>query len=51
MIYPYQLAYGEIGENTSSGRVKIPPFETLIFDLEIISVEAELDDDEPGPDI
>ena len=42
MIFPYQLAYGEIGEHTSNGKVKIPPFETLIFDIEIISVEAEL---------
>ncbi|TFH26994.1 MAG: hypothetical protein E4H10_05345, partial [Bacteroidia bacterium] len=42
MIFPYQLAYGEVGEYTNSKKVKIPPFETLIFDLEIISVEAEL---------
>jgi len=51
MIFPYQLAYGELGENTSSGKVKIPPFETLIFDLEIISVEAELEDEPAGPEI
>jgi FKBP-type peptidyl-prolyl cis-trans isomerase len=39
MIFPYDLAYGLAGENTSSGKVKIPPFETLVFDLEILSVE------------
>jgi FKBP-type peptidyl-prolyl cis-trans isomerase FkpA len=50
MIFPYQLAYGEIGEYTSSQKVKIPPFETLIFDLEIISVEAELPVDPGGPE-
>jgi len=48
MIFPYQLAYGEVGEYTNNGKLKIPPFETLIFDLEIISVEAELDY-EAGP--
>jgi len=51
MIFPYQLGYGEVGEFTSGGNVKIPPFETLIFDLEVLSVEAELEDEEPGPDI
>ena len=51
MIFPYQLGYGEVGEYTNRGNVKIPPFETLIFDLEVLSVEAELVvDDDPGPD-
>lgn len=49
MIFPYQLAYGETGEYTSNGTLKIPPFETLLFDIEIISVEAELDY-EAGPE-
>ena len=44
LIFPYQLAYGEAGEYNSSGKVKIPTFETLVFDLEIISVEATLAD-------
>lgn len=51
MIFPYQLAYGEMGEFTNGGKVKIPPFETLIFDLEVLSVEAELDDNDPGPEL
>jgi len=50
MIFPYQLAYGEVGEYTSNQKVKIPPFETLVFDLEIISVEAELEDELAGPE-
>jgi len=50
MIFPYQLAYGEIGEYTSGQKVKIPPFETLIFDLEVISVEAELPEDPSAPE-
>jgi len=40
-----------VGEYTNSGNVKIPPFETLIFDLEVLSVEADLEDEDPGPDI
>lgn len=50
MIFPYQLAYGELGEKTSSNKVKIPPFETLIFDLEVLSVEAELEEDPASPE-
>ncbi len=48
MIFPYQLAYGELGEYTDFGNVKIPPYETLMFDVEILSVEAAIDEDEPG---
>jgi FKBP-type peptidyl-prolyl cis-trans isomerase FkpA len=51
MIIPYQLAYGENGERTTAGNVKIPPFETLIFDVEILSVEAAIEEDEPGSDL
>jgi FKBP-type peptidyl-prolyl cis-trans isomerase len=48
MIFPQQLAYGPAGEYTSKGNIKIPPYETLIFDVEILSVEAELDDTGSG---
>ena len=48
MIFPYQLAYGPLGEYTSQGKVKIPPYETLLFDVEILSVEAEIEVDDPG---
>ncbi len=50
MIFPYELGYGLVGENTPGGKVKIPPFETLIFDLEILSVEATLAEDPGGPE-
>ena len=50
MIFPYQLAYGEFGDRTTGGKVKIPPFETLIFDIEILSVEADEDDTPGGPE-
>jgi len=49
MIFPYDLAYGEAGDYTSGGNQKIPPFETLIFDLEVLSVEAE-DDEHEDPE-
>lgn len=50
LIFPYQLAYGPQGEFTSQKNVKIPPYETLLFDIEIISVEAETEDDETEVD-
>jgi FKBP-type peptidyl-prolyl cis-trans isomerase len=45
LIIPYPLAYGEIGRFTSSGKVAIPPYETLVFDVEVISVDPEEDED------
>jgi FKBP-type peptidyl-prolyl cis-trans isomerase len=41
LIIPYQLAYGPDGQRTSRGNPSIPPYETLVFDIEIISVEAD----------
>ncbi|RLD93108.1 MAG: hypothetical protein DRJ29_09875 [Bacteroidetes bacterium] len=49
LIIPYLLAYGAYGKYTSLGNVAIPPYETLVFDVEVISVEPE-DDDEIHPD-
>lgn len=48
LVIPYQLAYGE--EEKLSGNVRtMPPYETLVFDVEILSVEpGEGDDDDPG---
>ena len=38
MLYiPYSLGYGDEGRNTSAG-VAIPPFSTLIFEVELIKV-------------
>ncbi len=48
LIIPYPLAYGEYGKYTSSGNVSIPAYETLVFDVEVISVDPEDDEDDPG---
>jgi FKBP-type peptidyl-prolyl cis-trans isomerase len=48
MIFPHQLAYGPTGEYTSKGNIMIPPYETLLFDIEILSVEAVVDDTGSG---
>lgn len=51
LIIPYQLGYGERGQYTSQGNVSIPPYETLVFDVEVLSVYPEDDDDEhPDPE-
>jgi FKBP-type peptidyl-prolyl cis-trans isomerase len=45
-VIPYELAYGEEGQKDSQNGLRtIPPYETLYFDLEILSVNgASLDD-------
>lgn len=48
LIIPYQLGYGDRGKYTSKGNVAIPPYETLVFDVEVVSVYQ--DDDEGKPD-
>ena len=47
LIIPYQLAYGEFGDFTDGGNVKIPPYETLVFDVDVLSVEADEGDIKP----
>ena len=47
LIIPYLLAYGAYGKYTSKGNVAIPPYETLVFDVEVISVDPEDDDFHP----
>lgn len=44
LIIPYQLAYGDYGDYTDMGNVAIPPYETLVFDVEVLSVEGDDDD-------
>jgi len=39
LVIPYQLAYGELGQFTNDGKVAIPPYETLIYDMEIVLEE------------
>jgi len=46
LIIPYPLAYGDYGKYTNGNLVIIPPYETLVFDIEVLSVEPEDDDDE-----
>ncbi len=50
LILPYLLAYGAFGKYTSQGNVAIPPYETLVFDVEVISVDPDDDDDKPDPE-
>ncbi|MEA3462009.1 MAG: FKBP-type peptidyl-prolyl cis-trans isomerase [Bacteroidota bacterium] len=47
LIIPYLLAYGAYGKYTSKGNVAIPPYETLVFDVEVISVDPDDDDEHP----
>ncbi len=35
LIIPYTLAYGEEGRYDQHGRVVIPPYETLVFEMEV----------------
>jgi len=50
LIIPYPLAYGERGRYTSQGNVAIPPYETLVFDVEVISVDPADDEKFPDPE-
>jgi FKBP-type peptidyl-prolyl cis-trans isomerase len=51
IIIPYQLAYGDGGKYTTKGNVSIPPYETLVFDVNVLSVEAADDDLKPDPEL
>jgi FKBP-type peptidyl-prolyl cis-trans isomerase len=44
LIIPYLIAYGANGQYTRMGNVGIPPYETLVFDVEVISVDPEDDE-------
>ncbi len=46
LIIPYSLAYGEAGR-VSDNTIAIPPYETLIFDIEVVSVGGTIDNKEP----
>lgn len=46
LIIPYELAYGE-GGSVRDNTVAIPAYETLIFDIEVISVGSSIDDENP----
>ena len=39
VVIPYQLAYGESGnQNPYTGEMSIEPFQTLVFELEIVDI-------------
>jgi FKBP-type peptidyl-prolyl cis-trans isomerase len=39
VIIPYELAYGSQGnQNPYTGEMSIEPFQTLIFELELVSI-------------
>ena len=45
LLIPYQLAYGEQGNiNQTSGLQAIPPYETLLFEIEVLGVGGETDE-------
>ncbi len=46
LIIPYSLAYGEVGR-LSGSIYAIQPFETLVFDIEVVSVKTQIDPEEP----
>ena len=50
LIIPYPLAYGEYGKYTDppDNNVAIPPYETLVFDVEVLSVYQEDDEEDIG---
>lgn len=37
MIIPYQLGYSDYGGTNQSGLTTIPPYETLVFDIEVVA--------------
>ncbi|MEN8156729.1 MAG: FKBP-type peptidyl-prolyl cis-trans isomerase [Bacteroidota bacterium] len=49
LIIPYHLAYGEPGR-MSNNIVAIPPYENLVFDIEIVSVKSDSDSGDPDPE-
>jgi FKBP-type peptidyl-prolyl cis-trans isomerase len=50
LIIPYSLAYGELGKYTQKNNVSIPPYETLVFDVEVVNVDAD-DELKPGSEL
>jgi FKBP-type peptidyl-prolyl cis-trans isomerase len=49
LVIPNELAYGAEGRTSGSLRT-MPPYETLVFDVEIVSVESDDDEDDTGPE-
>jgi FKBP-type peptidyl-prolyl cis-trans isomerase len=49
LLIPYQLAYGETGE-LKSGLRTIPPYETLLFYIDVLKVGGKIDDTGKPPE-
>lgn len=49
LVIPYQLAYGE-EEKTQGSLRTMPPYETLVFDVEVVSVVGGDEDEDPEVD-
>ncbi|MGW8314311.1 MAG: FKBP-type peptidyl-prolyl cis-trans isomerase [Bacteroidales bacterium] len=50
LLIPYPIAYGVEGKvNQTSGLRAIPPYETLLFEIEVLSVGAATDDNNEIP--
>ncbi len=49
LVIPNELAYGAEGRTSGSLRT-MPPYETLVFEVEIVSVEGEDDEDNTEPE-
>lgn len=43
LIIPYPMGYGEDGRETTGGIRTIPPYETLIFEVEVVEVSSSSD--------
>jgi FKBP-type peptidyl-prolyl cis-trans isomerase len=51
LLIPYPLAYGVQGEtDASTGLRTIPPYETLLFYIEVLKVGGTIEVDKPDPD-
>ena len=46
LIVPYQLGYTDVGSTNSSGLTLIPPYETLIFDIEVVATNPSASEKE-----
>ncbi len=51
LIIPHTLAYGELGKFTSQGNVSIPAYEILVFEVEVISVDPDEEEEDPGEEL
>jgi FKBP-type peptidyl-prolyl cis-trans isomerase len=51
LIIPHTLAYGELGKFTNQGNVAIPAYEILVFEVEVVSVDPDEEEEDPGEEL